>query len=159
MANSKDDDVPSNAKVSFQRGLRFLRLMFVVSFRFLSGSSMTLTYGSDVPDMSLAASSDALMMRKLSVSVCNHSNSQHVTRVRHHHHHHHARTRDMLYTEPEKLNPARYLIKLLSNLRSHNELSTHTDFTSINSFQRALAGFNLTAYAKIPLHLSCSKPA
>jgi len=75
---NRKDDIPSNAKVSFQRGLRFLRLMFVVSFRFLSGSSITLTYGSDVPDMSLAASSDALMMRKLSVSVCNHSDSNHV---------------------------------------------------------------------------------
>ena len=26
-----------------------------------------------------------------------------------------------------------------------NELPTHTDFTSINSFERALAGFNFTA--------------
>ena len=45
--------------------------MFVVNLRFLSGSSITLTYGSDVPDKSLAASSEALTMRKLSVSVCN----------------------------------------------------------------------------------------
>jgi len=65
--------------------------MFVVSFRFLSGSSMTFTYGSDVPDRSLAASSVALMIRRFSVSVCNHSRIHHnydtiimvrITRVR-----------------------------------------------------------------------------
>ena len=75
--------LPSNANVSFQRGLRFLRLMFVISLRFLSGNSMTLTYGSDVPDRSLAASSHALMMRKLSVSVCNHRDT-HNMRPFHH---------------------------------------------------------------------------
>jgi len=51
--------------------------MFVVSFRFLSGSSITLTYGSDVPDKSLAASSLALMMRKFNVSVCNQRSYMH----------------------------------------------------------------------------------
>jgi len=30
-----------------------------------------------------------------------------------------------------------------------NELPIHTDFTSINSFERALAGFNFTAYCDI----------
>jgi len=32
-----------------------------------------------------------------------------------------------------------------------NELSIHTDFTSINSFEQALAGFNFTAYCDIKL--------
>ena len=123
MTNRKDD-VPSNANVSFQRGFRFLRLMFVVSFRFLSGSSMTLTYGSDVPDMSLAASSDALMMRKLSVSVCNHSHSNSVYAA--HHHHHASSTHGTVYTMPEKMIPVRYLVKL-SNLKSH-KINTERSF-------------------------------
>lgn len=52
-------DLPSKMNVSFHLGFRFFLLMFVVSLCFLSGSSMIFTYGSLVPEKSLAAKSVA----------------------------------------------------------------------------------------------------
>ena len=50
-----------NVKVSLKTGLSVLRWTLVSNFFFLSGSRYVLTYGSDVPDMSIPGRSAAWM--------------------------------------------------------------------------------------------------